>query len=417
MELTPHQTAAVDTVLRGFANGQPQQVLAGAAGTGKTTCMRTVADLWPGSEVILAAPTNKAALRLRDLSGRNACTIHSLAYQRPVIEEETGELRGFDSREDGTLNVAGDALVISDEASMLGRRLYDALRAALPPGPRLLFVGDWAQLPPVMQRPAVDLEHPDAMLTEVHRQVAGSPILIRATEIRTRRVPLTAALVRSWGVQVSHVEPLAVGVALAQGDWEIAITYTNRARWQINEAARAALGKPPLAEGPKVGDKVIAVTTNPHLGIPNGERGLVRHVQAGRPIEEEATWFVVVDWGASLGEVGVVVPRSSWCPQGSKPWDPELSTRPVSRLFVKAPVGATLKLLGLQAAWAMTTHKMQGDQARNGIIVLESMAKRDRHAWKLGYTQLTRFQQDVAFVTIPTAGSSRRRGSAVRRFL
>jgi exodeoxyribonuclease V len=417
MPLTPHQARRVDTVLRGFARGEKQQVLAGAAGTGKTFCMKKVAELWSGSEVILAAPTNKAALRLRDLTELDACTIHSMAYQRPVTEEGTGALRGFVQREDGSLEIADDALIVCDEASMLDRWLYQRLVAALPDGTRILLVGDWAQLPPPRGAPAVDLEHPDAMLTEVHRQAADSSILRWATHIREHRVPLTRRLVESWGLDVPHVGLRQVGEALLPGRWRVAIGYTNQTRWRINEAARAALLQPPLAEGPKVGDRVIATTTCQHLGIPNGERGEVVLVNQGRPIEGEATWWVVVRWPGGKEE-GVVVPVESWCPPGAEPWKPESSTAPVSRIREKAPVEATLKLIGLQAAWALTTHKMQGDQAANGIVILESAAKRDKHGWKLGYTQVTRFEKEIRFATIPLPAATRRaRARNRRRFL
>jgi exodeoxyribonuclease V alpha subunit len=116
-------------------------VITGGPGTGKTTIMRALLDVWErkGLRARLAAPTGRAARRMEEASGRRASTLHRLLE--------------FSPRQGGFLRDAGnplslDALVV-DEASMLDLKLFSAVLAALPKGARLVLVGDVAQLPSV----------------------------------------------------------------------------------------------------------------------------------------------------------------------------------------------------------------------------------------------------------------------------
>lgn len=414
LTLSPDQEQAIGTIIAGFAAGKTTQTLSGAGGTGKTTCMKEILKRWPGP-IVLAAPTNIAARVLSTRAGQQAFTLHALAYSRPVIDEETGELKGF-----VRLAAAGQALtpgtlVICDETSMVGTKLHTDLMAALPGGVQVLFVGDWAQLRPVKARAAVDLEQADAMLTLVHRQAAGSPILVRATELRTQKVPLTVDRVRQWGIPIHHVTTERLGAFLLQGGAEQVITRTNRARWLVNEGVRKAQGAPPLSAGPRKGDRVIAITTNKNLDIPNGEQGTVTFAKEGRSVQGAPTWFVGVDWGVGIGTQKVVVPKETWCPASGKPWDLSSALEPFSLIRQQATAREKHRLLGLQAGWAVTTHKYQGSQADKGVIVLEP-ASAGRDDWRLGYTQLTRFAQRVWFVTLDgLPATNRRPGGAKNR--
>ena len=145
-------------------------VLTGGPGTGKSTTTRAVADLAErlGLEVGLCAPTGKAARRLGEVTGRTASTIHRLLGYGPT---------GFRHNH---LEPAPYDLLIVDEVSMMGDALMLSLLAAVPPGARILLVGDTDQLPPVdagLPLLALAQAAPTVRLTQVYRQAAENPII------------------------------------------------------------------------------------------------------------------------------------------------------------------------------------------------------------------------------------------------
>lgn len=168
--------------------GTEQQVvkLCGYAGTGKTYLLARIAERAKhrGFEVTIAAPTHKAAGVIQEKLGADieVRTIHSLLGLRlePDYENDTGGrvLQATDTKS----KVKEGALVICDEASMVGSVLKEHIDAS--PGVRWVFVGDLAQLPPVGESTSELLDDPDSTLEEVLRQAHGSEILNLATRIR-----------------------------------------------------------------------------------------------------------------------------------------------------------------------------------------------------------------------------------------
>ncbi|MDH4196343.1 MAG: ATP-dependent RecD-like DNA helicase [Candidatus Aminicenantes bacterium] len=116
-------------------------VITGGPGTGKTTIVRAVVDIFEkwGKEVVLAAPTGRAAKRLSDTTGRDARTIHRVLEFTPK--------RGTFKR-DERHPLRGEALIL-DEVSMVDLPLMFNLLKAVPPWMRLVLVGDKDQLPSV----------------------------------------------------------------------------------------------------------------------------------------------------------------------------------------------------------------------------------------------------------------------------
>jgi exodeoxyribonuclease V alpha subunit len=114
-------------------------VITGGPGTGKTTIIRAITAVFGkwGKDVILAAPTGRAAKRLSEATGREAKTIHRTLEFNP-------KLGTF--RRDAGHPLAGEAIII-DEFSMVDLALMHALLQAVPPSMRLIVVGDKDQLP------------------------------------------------------------------------------------------------------------------------------------------------------------------------------------------------------------------------------------------------------------------------------
>ena len=169
-------------------------LITGGPGTGKTTTLDGILDLFDkmGLKSQLAAPTGRAAKRLKELTGREAATIHRLLEAQ--YSPETGAMT-FYHDEDEPLHV--DAMVV-DETSMVDLMLMQSLLQALPPKCRLVLVGDPDQLPSVgagnlfsdlIRSGAV----PMVRLTEIFRQAQESLIVMNAHAVNEGRMPeLTA---------------------------------------------------------------------------------------------------------------------------------------------------------------------------------------------------------------------------------
>lgn len=155
-------------------------VLTGGPGVGKTTTTNLIIKYFEaiGKDILLAAPTGKAAKRMTEATGHEASTIHRMLGVEPGVS-------GFLHNEEEPLDA--DVVVI-DEASMIDLSLTCSLLAALPEYARLIFVGDKDQLPSVGPGNVLaDLIAsgicPVVELTKIYRQSEGSDIIRNAHSI------------------------------------------------------------------------------------------------------------------------------------------------------------------------------------------------------------------------------------------
>lgn len=130
-------------------------VLTGGPGTGKTTTINAIIRFFEneGMDILLAAPTGRAAKRITETTGKEAFTIHRL-LQVKVGSDGVGTDGddGFRDRvmfERNETNPLETDVLIIDEMSMVDISLMHSLLKAVAPGTRLIFVGDVNQLPPV----------------------------------------------------------------------------------------------------------------------------------------------------------------------------------------------------------------------------------------------------------------------------
>ena len=119
-------------------------VLTGGPGTGKTTTLNAIIELFEyrNAAIELAAPTGRAAKRMTELTGRDAKTIHRMLE----VEWGDNEKQYFSRNERNPLEC--DVIII-DEASMIDSLLFDSLLRALRLSCRIILVGDADQLPSV----------------------------------------------------------------------------------------------------------------------------------------------------------------------------------------------------------------------------------------------------------------------------
>ncbi len=167
-------------------------ILTGGPGTGKTTVVRALLNIFNSMDlrVALTAPTGRAAKRLSESTLSEAKTIHRL------LEMEYGNAedeRGAHFRRDET-NLLEEDVIIIDEASMVGNGLMSSLLKAIKPGARVIIIGDADQLPSVeagnVLRDLIDSEcFSTVCLTEIFRQAQQSLIVTNAHAINRGEMP------------------------------------------------------------------------------------------------------------------------------------------------------------------------------------------------------------------------------------
>ena len=163
-------------------------VLTGGPGTGKTTTVKAILNLYEGiyDRVALCAPTGRAAKRLTELTGHSASTIHRLLE----VDYSTGSVRFIHNEK----NLLPFDVIILDEMSMVDAKLFQALLAAARYHCRIIMVGDADQLPSVgpgsvlgeiLQADVL----PTVRLNEIFRQAQKSMIVQNAHRIVEGQMP------------------------------------------------------------------------------------------------------------------------------------------------------------------------------------------------------------------------------------
>ena len=193
MQIDPLQINAVRECIR---NGL--FILTGGPGTGKTTTINMIIRYFldQGLEIVLAAPTGRAAKRMTETTGYEAATIHRLLGVAS-IQDEAGSSVIFQKNAEEPIEA--DVIII-DEMSMVDIMLFKALLSAVPVASRLILVGDASQLPSV--GPGTVLSDicscpsfPMVRLEKIFRQDESSSIVINAHKIdRGEHIELSSSI-------------------------------------------------------------------------------------------------------------------------------------------------------------------------------------------------------------------------------
>ena len=284
----------------------------GAAGTGKTTILQHVyrALYKQGCHVVLCAPTGKAAKRITEATGIEACTIHRLLeYPHPgEVDQKTGKaLVTTDPKRDRRFPLE-QRVVLADEYAMVSVEVHRNLLDALPNGGVIRMFGDANQLQPIESNKRLQkepssflkmLEKFDGIRLEtIHRQAGDSNIISNGQRIIRGQIPLrkedfalkfTDTPVESVldFIQDNLTEDVDYGTVHNQ------IISPTKVGWVGTEALNAAIQQllqpatKPYVEIERqkwsnveeqriyIGDKVIFTVNNYALDVFNGETGTV----------------------------------------------------------------------------------------------------------------------------------------------
>lgn len=252
----------------GFSLG----VLAGFAGTGKTTLIKIISMEW-GTPIVVT-PTGKAALRVRESTGLDASTIHRWMYTA-TPDAKTG-IAKFARRHLSEIPLTRNRMVVIDESSMVGPDLWkDIYLICRQLDLKLVCIGDGFQLPPIVppNTPPFSLLDPKFVaqheaermeMTEIVRQAQDSPV-IRAS-MALRNGAGLAGLRELPRVPANQFWLTAMNCFQSGG---VTICHKNATRFQINAGMRAMFGF--SDEAPRPGEPLLVLRNNYNAGVVNGE--------------------------------------------------------------------------------------------------------------------------------------------------
>lgn len=182
IELSEKQREAVLSI-----NDSNVTIITGGPGTGKTTIIKTIIDLFEErkKKVVLTAPTGRAAKKMTEATGKEASTLHRLLGIGKLDDE------GIYSRHSDYKGEPIDAdLIVVDELSMVDMFLMNYLLNCIYQGTKLILVGDVDQLASVGAGSVLkDLINSDTIntvkLDKIFRQAAKSKIVLNAHRVNS----------------------------------------------------------------------------------------------------------------------------------------------------------------------------------------------------------------------------------------
>lgn len=180
IELSEKQLEAVRAI-----NDNNVCVITGGPGTGKTTIIKTILELYKqeGKKVVLCAPTGRAAKRMSETTGEDAKTLHRLLELGKIVSDDSQNINT-----DLAITPIDADIIIVDEVSMVDLFLMNYLVKGIYQGSKLVLVGDVDQLPSVGSGNVLkDIINSEAIVTivlnKIFRQAAKSKIILNSHKV------------------------------------------------------------------------------------------------------------------------------------------------------------------------------------------------------------------------------------------
>ena len=288
-------------------------ILTGGPGTGKTTTINAIIRYFErqGSEILLAAPTGRAAKRMTEATGYEARTIHRLLEisGMPANDDDRkpGSLTGMHFARNEEMPLEADCVII-DEVSMVDIYLMNSLLKAVSPGTHLILVGDSNQLPSVgpgnvlrdligsgcfnvvrlsrIYRQAAESD----IVVNAHRMIDGEPIDLskRSRDFLFIRQEDPEGVLKIMLTLVRDKLPKYVGAPV--NELQI-MTPTRKGVLGVENLNRFLQGvmNPPTAGKAekelngtlfRTGDKVMQIKNDYHRGVYNGDIGILKEINS-----------------------------------------------------------------------------------------------------------------------------------------
>ena len=360
--------------------------ISGEAGTGKTTILKPIIKCYKkrNNSIVACALSAKAAQRIKEATGLNSQTIHRLLGAEGVDS--------FCHNQDNPLQAD---VVIMDESSMTNASLFYNFLLAIKPGTRLIFCGDYMQLPPIgfgnifsdlLKKKGLN----SVQLTKPMRQAEKSGILTDARKIRRGINPLNSPELKIVHGELQDMfylfrknRELLFNMAVKQyiksveeeGIDNVVIISPRRSNCinstdELNKAVQKELfsnsSKPFVKLKDRkyyVGDKVLQTSNDYERNVFNGDIGYITAIDKEKEI-------CLVSMNANIEEKIIEYSFS--------------------------------QLGQLQLAYALTTHKLQGSAAQTVIGVIDNTHYKLLDNCMI-YTMLTRAKKRFALLAEPEA--------------
>lgn len=378
-------------------------IITGGPGTGKTTTINTIIRYFEQEEmeILLAAPTGRAAKRMKEATGYEARTIHRL-LELSGVPAEDGDTSGmrFERNEENPLDA--DAIII-DETSMVDIHLMHALLRAVSPGTRLILVGDVNQLPSVgpgnVLRDMIDSGCFNVVrLTRIFRQAAESDIIVNAHKINDgEQIPLgkrsrdflfirrdhpdaiisaMITLVKEKLPGYVHADPFDIQIMTPMRKGALGVERLNTILQEyLNPKDPSKTEKEAGGTIYRVGDKVMQIKNNYQI------EWEIRN-KYGIPMD--------AGMGVFNGDIGIIREINLFAEEMTVEFD---EGRMVDYSFKQ--------LEELELAYAITIHKSQGSEYPAVVIPVYS-GPRMLMTRNLIYTAVTRARSCVCLVGYPS---------------
>ena len=378
MILTNGQERGLKVAVERYRHKEPYTVIAGPAGSGKSSLVRFIIDALdlPDDKVVYITYTGKSSLVLRNKGCSNAITAHKLLYHAKEKPDGTFEFKpkkylDYDYK-----------IIVLDECSMLPEDMWTLL---LSHKVHVIALGDKEQLPPVDGDSKI-LDNPHVILDEVVRQALDSPIIRLSVDIREGKW-----LEYGGPKECRVMPPERVSDKLLMGADQV-LCGKNITRHCLNERLRKIKFGEQYANKPLEGDKIICLKNDwgtladNEEPLINGMVGVLNNIK----LEDGRLYKPAMTADFTSNNNGLYKDLRM---------DYKIFTEKETTVnkdnWMMYPKNA--RAHEFDYAYAVTVHKYQGSEAEKVVVYDEWLGDRDFHRRWL-YTAVTRSSKMLVVV-------------------